>query len=463
MLELACLQNGAVDLPNREAPEGIRVNSGSLAQTHESFQRQVVTQVRQGVLAEELGFNYCFPTEHHFQPEGVECSPNPLFMEMAIAARTKRIRLGQMANILSWHHPLRLAEQAAMLDVFSGGRLEFGVGRGYQSRETETLGGPLGTTVQDQERNRAFFEEVYEIIVKAWTEPSFSHQGQFFTLPPTYTKWNHSQTMAYFNQPQVERSVDDVLNVGPPDMYSMGAPIYASTTTLREISVYPQPLQKPHPQIWQPVTSARSIDWAAAKGLNCYTNPEPNSRLKVNVERYYEQLDKHGWPDRLNRKGPFKFGWDSEKGRGFAPARSVHILPPGKEKADLQRYKEALETAWPFFSPFGFGAILADADEPPFPPDMKVTADLTIEKEVVLVGSADEVVEKILRLKESVGYDDFFFTAWFEQIGYSGEETEEQMRMFAADCMPQLAAACGGLKVNPDVAPDLEVEETVAV
>ena len=222
MLELACLQNGAVDLPNREAPEGIRVIAGTLAETHESYQREVVNQVRQGVLAEQLGFNYFLMTEHHMQPEGVEFSPNPLVTEMAIAARTSRIRLGQMANILTWWHPIRLAEQAAMLDVLSGGRVEFGAGRGYQSRETETLGGQMGATIQDQERNRAYFEEVYEIIVKAWTEPSFSHKGQFFTLPPTYTKWNHSQTMAYFNQPQVERSVDDVLNVGPPDMYLHG-------------------------------------------------------------------------------------------------------------------------------------------------------------------------------------------------------------------------------------------------
>ena len=462
MLELAIFQTGPTDLPS-VAAEGIRVNAGTLAETHESFQRQVVTQVRQGILAEELGFNYCFPTEHHFQPEGVEFSPNPLFAGMAIAARTKRIRLGQMANILSWHHPIRLAEQAAMLDVFSGGRLEFGVGRGYQSRETETLGGPLGTTVQDQERNRAFFDEAFQIVLKAWTEPSFSHQGEFFSLPPTYTKWNHSQTMAYFNQPQVERSVDDVLNVGPPDMYSMGAPVYASTTTLKQISVYPQPLQKPHPQIWQPVTSPRSIDWAAAKGVNCFTIPEPNSRLKVNVDRYYEQLDKRGWPDRLNRKGPFKFGWDSEVRRGFTPARFIHVLPRGKEKEDLQRYKEGLENTWQFFAPFGFGSILADADEPPFPPDMKITADLTIEKEVVIVGTADEVVEKILKVKETVGYDDFLFTGEFEMGGFSGQETEEQMRMFAADCVPQLAKACGGLKVNPEVAPNLEVGVPAAV
>ena len=93
MLELAIFQTGPTDLPS-VAAEGIRVNLGTLAETHESFQRGLVDQIRQGILAEELGFNYCFPTEHHFQPEGVEFSPNPLFTGMAIAARTKRIPPG---------------------------------------------------------------------------------------------------------------------------------------------------------------------------------------------------------------------------------------------------------------------------------------------------------------------------------------------------------------------------------
>ena len=137
------------------------------------------------------GFDYFFLTEHHFQPEGAEYSPNPLLTETAIAAQTKRIRLGQCANILTWHHPVRIAEQAAMLDVISGGRLEFGMGRGYQPRETEVLGGQMGATIQDQERNRAYFEEAYEIIMKCWTQESFSHHGEFFTIPPSYTRWNH--------------------------------------------------------------------------------------------------------------------------------------------------------------------------------------------------------------------------------------------------------------------------------
>ena len=244
MLELAIFHNGAVDLESAIV-DGTRVNTGTLAETSESFQRVLVNQIRQGVLADELGFNYWFMTEHHMQPEGVEFSPNPLIAETAIAARTSRIRLGQMANILTWHHPIRLAEQGAMLDVISGGRVEFGVGRGYQSRETEVLGGAMGSTVQDQERNRAFFQECFDIITKAWTQPSFSHLGEFFSLPPSYTKWGNPSTIAYFSQEHVGRDLDSVLDIGPPDMYSSGPPVYATTTTLKEISVYPQPIQKP--------------------------------------------------------------------------------------------------------------------------------------------------------------------------------------------------------------------------
>ena len=225
-----------------------------------------------------------------------------------------------------------------MLDVISGGRLEFGVGRGYQPREAEVLGGPMGATIQDQERNRSYFEEAYEIIMKAWTEPSFSYHGEFYHVPPSYTKWNHNQTIAYFASGKAGHPVEDVLDIGPPDMYSTGSPVLASTTTLREISVIPQPLQKPHPQVWQPVTSPRSIDWAATRGVNCFTVPEPTSRLVGNVQRYYDSSAAAGWPDRLDR-GEFKFGWDSDKRRGYGCCRYIHLLDPNDPKGDLERLK----------------------------------------------------------------------------------------------------------------------------
>ncbi|MBI3328193.1 MAG: LLM class flavin-dependent oxidoreductase [Nitrospinae bacterium] len=100
-IEIGVFHNGASDLPALTTPEGVVVNDGTLADVHASYQRVLVNQVRQGILAERLGFDYFFMTEHHFQPEGAEFSPNPLLTEMAIAAQTKRIRLGQAANILT--------------------------------------------------------------------------------------------------------------------------------------------------------------------------------------------------------------------------------------------------------------------------------------------------------------------------------------------------------------------------
>jgi alkanesulfonate monooxygenase SsuD/methylene tetrahydromethanopterin reductase-like flavin-dependent oxidoreductase (luciferase family) len=308
MLELGIFHNGASDLP-KTVVNGMVVNAGTLDDSHRSFQRVLLAQIRQAILADRLGYNYWFMTEHHFQPEGPEFSPNPMFVESAIATQTRQIRLGQQANIATWWEPVRLAEQAAMLDVISGGRLEFGIGRGYQPREAEVFGHNLGSTIQDQERNYAYFQEAYEIIIKAWTEPSFSYRGQFYSIPPTWTKWHHAQTMAYFSQPNVGRRVDQVLNLGADSNNPNASPVTAGGSTLAEISVFPQPVQKPHPQLWQPVTNERSIRWAAARGVNCFTIPDPTSRLKKAVEWYYDECEKRGWPDRLGR-GRFKYRWD---------------------------------------------------------------------------------------------------------------------------------------------------------
>ena len=124
----------------------------------------------------------------------------------------------------------------------------------------------------------------------------------------------------------------------------------------------------------------------------------------------------------------------------------------------MERFKLGLELQWDYYGPFGFAAVLADADEDPYPLDMRVTADLLIDKQVAIVGTPDQVVEQIMAVKEGVGYEDFLFTTWFEIGGYSHDEVEHQMQWFASDCMPQLADACGGMVVNPPanaVAPDL--------
>ena len=457
MIEIGVFHNGASDLKAVTTSAGVVVNDGSLEEVHQSYQRVLIGQIRQGILADRLGFDYWFMTEHHFMPEGPEFSPNPLLAETAIAAHTRRLRLGQMANILPWWHPVRIAEQAAMLDVISGGRLEFGIGRGYQPREAEVFGRPYGATIQDQERNRAYYHEAYEIIMKAWTQPSFSHHGEFFSIPPSYTKWHHKGTMAYFSMPKAGRHLEDVLAVGQPDLYSMGSPIMAATTTLKEISVFPQPVQKPHPQVWEPVTSERSIRWAAQHQVNAYTVPEPTSRLRRNIEIYYEEAQKQSWPDRLQR-GAWRYGWDAEKHRGFGCCRYVHILPDDSQQQALQRYKAGLELQWDYYGPFGFAAVLSDLGEPMYDMQMKVTADLLMQKEIAIVGTVEQVIEKIMRIKHTCNYEDFLFTAWFEAGGYSTAEIEEQMQLFATEVMPVLRRECGGGPALPEATVQLVPE-----
>ncbi|MGH7933117.1 MAG: LLM class flavin-dependent oxidoreductase, partial [Candidatus Binataceae bacterium] len=443
MIEIGVFQNGASDLPTVTTPDGIVVNDGNLTEVHEGSQRTLINQVRQGILADQLGFNYFFMTEHHFQPEGAEFSPSPLLAETAIAARTRRIRLGQAANILPWWHPIRIAEQAAMLDIISGGRLEFGIGRGYQPREAEVFGWPF-STIQDQERNRAYYQEAYDIIIKAWTEPSFFHQGQFFTIPPVFTRWNHKQTIAYFKSGKAGRSLDEVLKIGGPDPYGGPNPVTQSATLLRELQVFPQPIQRPHPQIWEPLTTERSIRWAAERGVNGYFIVEPNSRLRKNIELYYEVSEKDGWPDRLNR-GRFKFGWDAERRRGIVTARYIHMVLPGQNRErELKRFHDALELQWDYYGPFGFAAVLADADEPMFDISKKVNADTLLQKEIALFGTPAEVAAAIIKVKEYCGYDDFMFHTWFETGGFEGREVEDQMQYFAEEVKPMLARACGG-------------------
>ncbi|ETW94274.1 MAG: hypothetical protein ETSY1_35575 [Candidatus Entotheonella factor] len=458
MIQFGIFQNGASDLPVADTPSGVLVAGGSLEDMHASYQRILIDQVRQGVLAEQLGYDFYFMTEHHFQPEGPEFSPNPLMAEMAIAAQTRRIRLGQATNILTQWHPLRVAELGAMLDVVSGGRVEFGVGRGYQPREVEVFGFPYGSSIQDQERNRAYFQEAYDLIIKAWTEPSFSHQGQFFSVPPTYTRWNHAQTIAYFSQPHVGRALEEVLRIGPPDQYGGGNPVTNTTTVLKEISLFPQPVQKPYPQCWEPVASSRSVEWAAAHGVNCNINAIPRNRLRKVVETYHQASEKAGWPDRLNR-GAFKFGWDAEKRRGLSVGPWVYILKPGDERAQIERIDRSLEMEWNYYGPFGFTAGLADADEAPYPLDMRVTGEILRQKETALVGRAEEVTAALLRMKELVGSEDFLVLCHFEMPGLNGEEVEEQMSLFAEQVMPELRSACGGSPVLPESNVDLAPQQ----
>src|ERR1700730_11288592 len=116
------------------------------------------------VEAEALGYHSSFSVEHHFS--GWNQASATLTLLTCLAMRTTTLRLGTAVTVLPWHNPVLLAEQAATLDLMSGGRLDFGVGKGYRHSEFKGFGIP-------PEEAEPRFEEALEVILRAWTTTRF--------------------------------------------------------------------------------------------------------------------------------------------------------------------------------------------------------------------------------------------------------------------------------------------------
>lgn len=129
--------------------------------------------IEQAELADRLGYDTFFVAEHHFHEYGVV--PNPAVMLSALAQRTRRIRLGSAISILTFHHPLTVAESYAMVDVLSGGRLVLGVGSGYLRHEFEGYG-------IDGAEKRARFDEALEVVTRALAGERVSFHGHHVTV-----------------------------------------------------------------------------------------------------------------------------------------------------------------------------------------------------------------------------------------------------------------------------------------
>ncbi|MFC7766048.1 LLM class flavin-dependent oxidoreductase [Leucobacter soli] len=140
---------------------------------------------------EELGFDTIWTGEHHFGGEGYDIQPNPIMNLLYLAQHTERIRLGIAAVVLPAWHPLRLAEDLAILDHLSNGRVEVGIARGITDRELSNLN---STRVERRfgQASRQMFKETLDIVRASWTEESLQWDGQYYTFPagasPTATR-----------------------------------------------------------------------------------------------------------------------------------------------------------------------------------------------------------------------------------------------------------------------------------
>ena len=196
-----------------------------------SYSREELAKAMHKVVAyakcmDERGYNTLWMAEHHFQPEGTELIPNLLMMAMHLCGVTRHLKIGCGFNVVPMWHPLRLAEDYAMADILTGGRVIFGVARGYHTREVESFGAPL----LDQNANREMFEEGVDILFKAFEGKPFSHKGRYYTIPPEVPYRGY---------------------------------------TLKEITLVPAPERLPV-ECWQPIQSGseRAFDFMAKHGIN---------------------------------------------------------------------------------------------------------------------------------------------------------------------------------------------------
>jgi alkanesulfonate monooxygenase SsuD/methylene tetrahydromethanopterin reductase-like flavin-dependent oxidoreductase (luciferase family) len=178
----------------------------TLSDNHYDHNRREANQfvadiLDEAVYAEEVGLHSAWIGEHHFSTLGVLSCPDLVLAN--VAARTKRIRLAPAVTVLPLHHPIRVAEQWATLDLLSGGRVDFAAGRGYDRREYL----PLGVSFED---NQAIFEEGMEVVRRLWSagEP-ISHHGKHYrfndvAITPKPLQRPIPAYVASFSQPSIE-------------------------------------------------------------------------------------------------------------------------------------------------------------------------------------------------------------------------------------------------------------------
>ncbi len=328
-------------------------------------------ELRQMAWAEELGFDEVWLTEHHFIDYGLAVDPATL--AAAAASRTRRVRVGLAAFIMPFHHPLRLAEQTALIDIISGGRLDVGVGRGNRPAEFRGYNVP-------QEESRERFDEAVGILVRAWTEERFTHEGRFFRIP--------------------------------------------------EARVIPKPVQKPHPPLYQVCVTKDGIENTALRGwpmLNSILYG-PVDQLAQNRDIYVDTLRKSGRTEPEVRALLGRWGVSRQIYVADTDARALEEARPYElwYQESFRRFviPERIEDTHPSLQP-AFRAMAERLG--------KITWEGLV-RETLAFGSPDTVARHIETMREmGVGQ----VLCWMNFGGLPQDKIRTSMELFAREVMPR--------------------------
>ena len=326
---------------------------------------------------DQLGYYCMWTAEHHFQREGYECLPNLILLGVHLAGLTQHLKFGSAFNIVPMWHPLRLAEDFAMADILTGGRLVFGVGRGYHSREVETLGAP----VIDNDANKELFEEQMEIIFKAFNEDSFSHYGKHYSLP---------------------------------------AKVPYRGYELEEITLVPRPINRPV-EMWQPIASGRTLEYIARKGIK--------GMVALTGELLVEQMFRSYQEYSALAGRELALGQDMGLGLGFCIDES--------QAAAIEKVRPYHDERYKWFAPFGFVRYTDSQGRPwgtPGAPSRVPTIEEGVAQKVWLCGPPGLVIDRLREVEQRYpGLEDIILQ-WPE--GMPWLEFREQLSLFAGEVMP---------------------------
>lgn len=330
---------------------------------------------------ESLGYDEFWMAEHHFQPEGYECIPNLLMLSLYLATQTKTIRFGSGFNITPMWHPLRLAEDFATVDILTGGRVIFGVGRGYHSREVESFGSPM----RDADANRELFEEQIEVIQKAFNNDFFSHKGKHYEFP---------------------------------------AKVEYRGYQLEKLSLVPRPAHQPV-DIWQPLVSGnpKGVDFMARMGIKALIANTPEAILDERIDMYQEAAASHGR--------------SISKGEDLAIGYRFFISDTQQNAIDEAR--PYFEEAMKFAAPLGLMQLEPQQIEAVANPEKASgvelpTIEVATQNKAWLCGTPEMIIEHLKKVEEK--YPGLERINLGSTMGMPKQVFKDQLSKFAETVMP---------------------------
>ena len=359
------------------------------------WDKQVEENREYAKLMEHVGFTTAWSCEHHlWHDRRFACTPNSVLTCLDIASHTKHLRVGQSPVSIPDRHPLLVAEDIAILDNMTKGRVEFGVARGLDSRWGAQYH-PAADRSNDAQ-NRALFQECLDIIIKAWTEEVFTYKGEFYTFP--VPGW---------------KETDPVVK--------LEAPYYSPDGELIAINVLPKPYQKPHPPVWLMVSSNASWAFSGAKGHGAIGSARSLEGIREAFTVYKEAANSQGH--------------DVGLGENISCQFMVYCA---------KTMEEAITDAsgglnW-MFGPESVGqwaqrAALLEKGANPDNDDLNSDwSDFLMKHKIALIGTPDFISEHLQRLQEEVNFRHFQL---FPSIPFlTFRQAMSSLELFAAKVMP---------------------------